>query len=153
MCDKTAEFDVDGETVTRVILSADEPFAGWDLPDLGDIAFVKHGKLGWEATHSHTNGKDNMAKGLCFYITEIDVKGKEAVILPVDKDIVVVSASEVTNRNGRIVSRTFDEVDENREQTFYMTFGEFLRYCWYKCVWNLNDKDEFIKAINRGRKK
>lgn len=151
--DKTAEFDVDGETVTRVILSADEPFAGWDLPDLGDIAFVKHGKLGWEATHSHTNGKDNMAKGLCFYITEIDVKGKEAVILPVDKDIVVISASEVTNRNGRIVSRTFDEVDENREQTFYMTFGEFLRYCWYKCVWNLNDKDEFIKAINRGRKK
>ena len=151
--DKDVKFDVDGEIMSRTILSADEPFAGWDLPDLGDVAFVKHGKLGWEATHSHTNGKDNIVKGLCFYITEIDVKGKNTVILPVDKDIVVISASEVKNRGGKIVSKTFDEVDKDREQTFYMTFGEFLRYCWYKCVWNLNDKDEFITAINRGRKK
>lgn len=151
--DKDVKFDVDGEIISRTILSADEPFAGWDLPDLGDVAFVKHGKLGWEATHSHTNGKDNIVKGLCFYITEIDVKGKNTVILPVDKDIIVISASEVKNRGGKIVSKTFDEVDKDREQTFYMTFGEFLRYCWYKCVWNLNDKDEFITAINRGRKK
>ena len=151
--DKNAAFDVDGSTVTRRILSADEPFAGWDLPDLGDVAFVKQGKLGWEATHSHTNGRDNIAKGLCFYITEIDVKGKNSVILPVDKNIVVISATEVKNRSGKIISKTFDEVDENRKQTFYMTFGEFIRYCWYKCVWNLNDKDEFITALNRGRKK
>lgn len=151
--DKNAAFDVDGSTVTRRILSGDEPFAGWDLPDLGDVAFVKQGKLGWEATHSHTNGRDNIAKGLCFYITEIDVKGKNSVILPVDKNIVVISATEVKNRSGKIISKTFDEVDENRKQTFYMTFGEFIRYCWYKCVWNLNDKDEFITALNRGRKK
>lgn len=151
--DKNAAFDVDGSTVTRRILSGDEPFAGWDLPDLGDVAFVKQGKLSWEATHSHTNGRDNIAKGLCFYITEIDVKGKNSVILPVDKNIVVISATEVKNRSGKIISKTFDEVDENRKQTFYMTFGEFIRYCWYKCVWNLNDKDEFITALNRGRKK
>lgn len=151
--DKTVKFDVDGETVTRRILSAAEPFAAWDLPDLGDVAYVKHGKLGFEATHSHTLGKDNIAQGLCFYITEIDVKGKSTVILPVDKDVVVLSAAEVSNANGAIVSKTFDEVDEDREQTFYMTFGEYVRYCWFKCVWNLNDKDEFITAINRGRKK
>ncbi len=150
--DKTVKFDVDGEIVTRRVLSATEPFAGWDLPDLRDVAFVKHGKLGFEATHSHTDGKDNIAKGLCFYITEIDIRGKSAVILPVDKDIAVLSAVEVSNSDGFIVSKTFDEVDEDREQTFYMTFGEFLRYCWFKCVWNLNDKDEFITALNRGRK-
>lgn len=149
--DKKVKFDVDGKTKERKILCADEPFAGWDLPDLGDVAFVKRGKLGWEATHSHTNGRDNIVKGLCFYITEIDVKGKDSVILPVDKDIVIISASEVKNKSGKLVSKTFDEVDEDRVQTFYMTFGEFIRYCWYKCVWNLNDKDEFITAINRGR--
>ena len=125
----------------------------WDLPDLGDIAFVKHGKLGFEATHSHTLGRDNIVKGLCFYIVELDVKGKDSVILPVDRDVVVIAATEVKGKHGQIVSKTFDEVDENREQTFYMTFGEFIRYCWYKCVWNLNDKGEFITANNRGRKK
>lgn len=151
--DKKVRFDVDGATVTKTVLSATEPFAGWDLPDLGDIAFVKHGKLGFEATHSHTLGRDNIVKGLCFYIVELDVKGKDSVILPVDQDVVVIAATEVKGKHGQIVSKTFDEVDENREQTFYMTFGEFIRYCWYKCVWNLNDKDEFITAINRGRKK
>ena len=144
---------MDGATVTKTVLSATESFAGWDLPDLGDVAFVKHGKLGWEATHSHTNGRDNIVKGLCFYIVELDVKGKDSVILPVDQDVVVIAATEVKNKGGKIVSKTFDEVDEDRVQTFYMTFGEFIRYCWYKCVWNLNDKGEFITAINRGRKK
>lgn len=151
--DKNVTFDVDGATVTKTVLSATEPFAGWDLPDLGDVAFVKHGKLGWEATHSHTNGRDNIVKGLCFYIVELDVKGKDSVILPVDQDVVVIAATEVKNKGGKIVSKTFDEVDEDRVQTFYMTFGEFIRYCWYKCVWNLHDRDEFITAINRGRKK
>lgn len=151
--DKNVTFDVDGATVTKTVLSATESFAGWDLPDLGDVAFVKHGKLGWEATHSHTNGRDNIVKGLCFYIVELDVKGKDSVILPVDQDVVVIAATEVKNKGGKIVSKTFDEVDEDRVQTFYMTFGEFIRYCWYKCVWNLNDKGEFITAINRGRKK
>ena len=75
------------------------------------------------------------------------------MILPVDKNIVVLAATEVKGTSGAIVSKTFDEVDKDREQTFYMTFGEFVRYCWYKCVWNLNDKDEFITALNRGRKK
>lgn len=151
--DKNVTFDVDGATVTKTVLSATESFAGWDLPDLGDVAFVKHGKLGWEATHSHTNGRDNIVKGLCFYIVELDVKGKDSVILPVDQDVLVIAATEVKNKGGKIVSKTFDEVDEDRVQTFYMTFGEFIRYCWYKCVWNLNDKGEFITAINRGRKK
>lgn len=151
--DKNVTFDVDGATVTKTVLSATESFAGWDLPDLGDVAFVKHGKLGWEATHSHTNGRDNIVKGLCFYIVELDVKGKDSVILPVDQDVVVIAATEVKNKGGKIVSKTFDEVDEDRVQTFYMTFGEFIRYCWYKCVWNLHDKGEFITAINRGRKK
>lgn len=151
--DKKVKFDIDGETVTKEILSVSENFAGWDLPDLGDVAYVKRGKLGFQATHSHTLGRDNMAKGLCFYIAELDVKGKENVILPVDKNIVVLAATEVKGTSGAIVSKTFDEVDKDREQTFYMTFGEFVRYCWYKCVWNLNDKDEFITALNRGRKK
>lgn len=151
--DREVEFEVDGETVEKTVLSATENFAGWDLPDLGDTAYVKHGKLGFEATHSHKLGRDNVAQSLCFYIIELDVKGKKTVTLPADESIAVLAVTQVENSYGEMVSKVFDEVDENRVQTFYMNFGEFLRYCWYKCVWNLNDKDEFIKGINRGRRK
>lgn len=151
--DKTVEFSVDGEPCRRTVLAACEPFAGWDLPDLNDTAFVKQGRLGFEATHSHTSGKDNIAAGICLYITQLDVSGKSCVTLPRDGDVFALAASFVKNSQGALASKVFDEVDENRRQTFYMTFGEFLRYCRYKCVWHLNDKDEFITALNRGRKK
>lgn len=149
--DKTVQFDVGGEKISKQILSMTENFAAWDLPDLGDTAYVKKGKLGFEATHSHTGGRDNIAKGLCFYITELDVCGKKAVTLASDPDIVVISAAEVYNAFNPIICKTFDEVDENRKQTFYLTFKEVLRYIWYKCVWNLGDRDNFISNNNNGR--
>ena len=149
--DKTVEFDVDGNKISKRILSAFERFASGDLPDLGDVAYVKQGKLGFEATHSHMNGKDAIAKGMYFYITEIDVKGKKAVTLPKDSDIVVIAVTEYSGAAGKLATPVFDEVDESREQTFRFTPGEYIRYQRYKNVWHLNDKDNFLKDRNRGR--
>ncbi|MCC8016267.1 MAG: glycosyl hydrolase-related protein, partial [Clostridiales bacterium] len=151
--DKKITVSADDIKISKKFLSMTENFAGWDLPDLGDAAYVKKGKLGIEFTHSHTNGKDNIAKGLCFYIAEFDVDGKSEVTLPYENDIVIISAVFVKNMFMPIISKTFDEVDEKRKQTFYLTAKELIRYNWYKCVWNLNDRDEFITANNRGRKK
>lgn len=150
--DKTVEFDVDGEIVVKNILSATENFAAWDLPDLGDVAYVKDGKLGFDATHTHTDGKDNIAKGIYFYITEIDVKGKKLVTLPNDKDIVAISATEVVGKAQPLITPVFDSLKE-RVQTFSLNFSELIRYAWYRCIWNLGDKDNFISDKNRGRKK
>ncbi len=148
--DKTVQFYVDGEPVEKSILSATERFAAWDLPDLGDAAYIKKGKLGFEATHTHTKGQDNIAKGMYFFITEIDVKGKQTVTFPEDSDIVVISVSEVNSRVSPLITPVFDSV-ENREQTFRMTFAELMRYIRNRCVWNLQDKDGFISDKNRGR--
>lgn len=150
--DTSVDFDVDGEKVTKNILSMTEAFAAWDLPDLGDTAYVKDGKLGFEATHCHYKGSDAVAKGLYFYITEIDVKGKKAVTFPFNKNVVVISASEKIGGDGALITPVFDEVDKNRKQTFSMTLKERIRYEQYKCVWNLNDRDNFITHRNRGRK-
>lgn len=150
--DRDVQFDVDGEKVSKKILSMTEAFAAWDLPDLGDTAYVKQGKLGYEATHCHFKGHDAIAKGLYFYITEIDVRGKKTVTLPFANDVVVISASEVTGNNSALVTPVFDEVDEKRKQTFAMNAKERIRYEKYKCVWNLNDRDNFITHRNKGRK-
>lgn len=150
--DKTVQFDIDGNKVSKKVLSMTEAFAAWDLPDLGDTAYVKQGKLGYEATHCHFKGHDAIAKGLYFYITELDVKGKKAVTLPFANDVVVISASEIIGDNGTLVTPVFDEVDENRKQTFALNAKERIRYEKYKCVWNLNDRDNFITHRNKGRK-
>ncbi len=150
--DKTAEFSADGATIRKTVLSAFENFAQWDLPDIGDKAKIKKGRLGFETTHCHNNGSDAVAKGMCFYVVELPVKGKKSVTLPNDSDIVIISACEYSGAYGRLVTPVFDEVDPNREQPFRFTFGEYLRYERYKCVWHLNDKDGFIKDRNRGRK-
>ena len=150
--DKEIAFDVDGEKISKKVLNMFEAFAAWDLVDLGDTAYVKDGKLGFEATHSHVNGNDAIAKGMYFYIVEIDVKGKKCVTLPFENDVVVISATEYIGNDVKLITPVFDEVDENRKQTFKMTPAEKIRYQKYKCVWELSDKDNFITHRNNGRK-
>lgn len=150
--DRFVEFDVDGKKISKKVFSMFEAFAAWDLVDLGDTAYVKNGKLGFEATHCHVNGNDAIAKGMYFYIVEMDVKGKKCVTLPFENEVVVISATEYFGNDAKLITSVFDEVDENRKQTFKMTAEEKVRYQKYKCVWNLNDRDNFITHRNKGRK-
>ncbi|MGN1201836.1 MAG: glycoside hydrolase family 38 C-terminal domain-containing protein, partial [Eubacterium sp.] len=126
--DRDAEFLVDDKAVNVKINSCFERFAGWDLYDLGETAYIKDGKLGYEATHSHKDGKDAIAKGMYFYIAELDVKGAKTVMLPVDDEIVIISATELTGVNSKLVTPTYDEVENKRPFTFEMTFKEKLQY-------------------------
>ncbi len=87
-----------------------------------------------------------------FYIVEIDAKGKKSVTLPFENDVVVISATEYFGNDAKLITPVFDEVDENRKQTFKLTTSERIRYEKYKCVWNLNDRDNFITHRNKGRK-
>lgn len=150
--DKYVTFDIDGKKISKKVFNMFEAFAAWDLVDLGDTAYVKNGKLGFEATHSHFNGHDAIAKGMYFYIVEIDAKGKKSVTLPFENDVVVISATEYFGNDAKLITPVFDEVDENRKQTFKLTTSERIRYEKYKCVWNLNDRDNFITHRNKGRK-
>jgi len=150
--DKYVTFDIDGKKISKKVFNMFEAFAAWDLVDLSDTAYVKNGKLGFEATHSHFNGHDAIAKGMYFYIVEIDAKGKKSVTLPFENDVVVISATEYFGNDAKLITPVFDEVDENRKQTFKLTSSERIRYEKYKCVWNLNDRDNFITHRNKGRK-
>ncbi|MGN1124058.1 MAG: glycoside hydrolase family 38 C-terminal domain-containing protein, partial [Eubacterium sp.] len=85
--DRDAEFTVNDEPVSVKINSCFERFAAWDLYGLKQTAYIKNGKLAYEATHSHKDGKDAVAKGMYFYIAELDVKAGDSVMLPVDESI------------------------------------------------------------------
>lgn len=148
--DKRAEFSVGDTTAIKTVNSCFERFGSWDLYDLGETASIKTGKLGYEATHCHKAGEDQIAKGMYFYIVELEVAGESKVMLPVDSDIVVISAAEVCSTDAKLVTPTYDEV-EKRPMTFKKNLKEKIQYVYNKCIWRLNDKDHFIKDNNRGK--
>lgn len=148
--DKNAEFLVDDKIVNVKINSCFEHFARWDLYDFGETAYIKNGKLAFEATHCHKNGKDCIAKGMYFYLAEIDVKGAKTLMLPVESDIVIIAASKVSGVCASLSTPVYDEV-KPRAFSFYLTFKEKIWYYYNKCVWTLGDRDNFISNNNNGK--
>lgn len=148
--DKKVTFLVDDEPVEKTVNSCFERFAAWDLYDLGETAYIKKGKLGFEATHCHKNGADEYAKGMYFYLVELDISDAKSVMLPVDNDVVIIGASFVKDCGAYLATPTYDEV-EKRELSFAMNAKECLWYLHGKCVWMLGDKDDFITHNNNGK--
>lgn len=148
--DKNAKFIVGDKEVNKTVLSSFERFAAWDLYDFGETAYIKQGKIGFEATHCHKNGEVQYAKLMYFFLVELELDGASEVTLPNDSDIVVISASVVDAPKGKLATPTYDEV-EKRPFDFKLNFKQKLQYAWNKCVWQLNDKDNFVKDNNKGR--
>ncbi|MGN0522618.1 MAG: hypothetical protein ACI4IQ_08295, partial [Eubacterium sp.] len=120
-----------------------ERFAAWDLYGLKETAYIKNGKLAYEATHSHKNSKDVIAKGMYFYSVEIPVKGAKSVMLPVDDEIVIISASFVEGSGAKLITPTYDEV-EKRPFDFQLSPIYKMSYILNKKIWTLGDDDRFM---------
>lgn len=145
--DKKAVFTVNGNAVTKTVNAIDKPYAQWDLYDFEEMAYVKSGHLGYEFTHSvDDNGNTLYAKGMYFWVITLD----GTTVLPKDKDIVILSAAQVHSANASLVTPLEDRV-EKRPFTFEMSLKEKIWYLHSKCVWMLNDKDNFLTHWNNGK--
>ena len=148
--DETVTFEVDGEKIQKAVNAVDKPFAGWDLYDFKETAFIKGGHLGFEATHSlDENGEILFAKGLYYWVIFLDVKKGSEISLP--KGLIILAASEVKGSGAALVSPLYDEVENNRPCTFKKNFKE---QCWYfssKLRHNINDKDDYFRHNNNGK--
>ena len=145
--DINAKFIVNGKEVVKTVNSSEEAFAAWDLYDFKEMAYVKSGHLGYEFTHSvDDNGNTRFAKGIYFWVVTLDGSTE----LPNNPDLVILSASEVTVPDASLVTPLYDSV-EKRPFTFTMSLKEKIWYLHSKCVWMLNDKDNFLTHYNNGR--
>lgn len=128
--------------------NAYEEFAHWDLYDFYETAYIKDGKLGYEFTHYlGKDGNIKFAESLYFWIVELD----KTTVLPKNKNIVILAATEIENSNSQTLTELFDKIENNRPFTFKMTSKEKIRYLLSKCVFNLNDKNNFLSHYNNGR--
>lgn len=143
-----ASFTVNGKTLDKTVNNAYEAFARWDLYDFGETAYIKNGHLGYEFTHClNEQGEVQWAKGLYFWVVTLD----GSTVLPKNKDIVILAATEVSGAKGSMVSPLYDEVENNRPFTFKKSFKEQLWYIQSKLLWNINDKDDYFRHNNNGK--
>lgn len=147
--DKKAEFKVGKETIKKFIPDAFERPARWDMYDFGETARIKDCKVAYEFTHCHKDFADVTAKSMYFFTVEIDLNGETEITLPKDKDIVILSATEITGTNGYLATPLCEEVKE-RKFRFKMTHKEKKQYKKERKKKNLHDK-KFYNRKNWGK--
>ena len=133
---------------TVSVNSAFENYAGWDLYDFGETAFIKSGKLGFEFTHTHTENADEIAKQAFFELIEIDISDGY-LRLPDDSDILILAATSDSSERKSVPASELFEKAEKRPFTFRMTDSQRAQYKKFRRLWMMNDKGRYFKTINK----
>lgn len=127
--------------------NAFEGYARWDLYDFKETAYIKDGQLGCEFTHTVWGDIVKYARGEYYWIKILD-RGEA---LPNDEDIHILAATEIDDTGAELVTPLMDKIENNRPFTFKKNFKEKLWYFNSKLIWNLNDKDNFLRHNNNGK--
>lgn len=115
--DKDAVFKVDNKSVTLNIGDYAESIGAGNLYDLGMTEYIKEQTPAFEATHRHTNGKDNVTASTYMFTYELDITDASTVTLPQDSDIILFAATQKKDKNAdtTVVTRLIDSIP--REET------------------------------------
>ena len=140
--DKNAEFIIDSEIKNKLIPSAFERVARWDMYDFRETAKIKDCSVAFESTHCHKDGEDIIAKLVYFFAVTFDVTDKKELVLPQDSDILILSAVASDSELAEIKTPLLEEVPK-RKFTFRMTDEEKQNYKFERQKKNLHDKDNF----------
>ncbi len=127
--------------------NAFEAYARWDLYDFSETAYIKEGRLGYEFTHTLKGNEIQFAKSLYYWVVLLD----EGATVPENDDICILAATVIDKRDYALLSPLTDEIENNRPFTFKKNLKEWLWYLSSKLVWQLNDKDDFIRHNNNGK--
>ncbi|MGN1160724.1 MAG: hypothetical protein ACI4SX_00605, partial [Candidatus Fimenecus sp.] len=117
--DKTVKIGNGAVTVNDIR----EYYGGWDIFGLNEKAHIKNGKLGFEFTHSHTDKGDAQCEQLFFWKITVNTEGQSTLSLPVDRDILVLSAiADGEESTCRIATELYDKVPD-RDVNFKIKQG------------------------------
>lgn len=137
--DKEFTFKLDGKNVRLKVSDIEErPFA-WDLYSMKRTAKIKTDVLGWECTHTHSAKGDDYAHQLFFFEYETDTDGAKEITLPDDKDLFILSATQVsypceckcaTALYDRVKERKFDFKLKGLKEKFNFAYRKITSYVW-----------------------
>ncbi len=147
--DKNVRFKAGSKEVKKLIPSAFERPARWDMYDFSETARIKDCKVALEITHSHKDKKDVTAKTVYFFAVEISLDGAKEITLPNDSDIVIISASEIRGAASALATPLTEKVEE-RPFTFKMNLKEKAWYHYQRTKHQQHDK-KFYERKNWGK--
>lgn len=131
-----------------------EYYAGWDLYDFEEAAYTKHGKLGFEFTHSHKADGDAQCEQLFFWKSTVGVNPENTTFeLPVDRDIVILAITADGEENTCSLSTELYDKVRGRVFSYQRDAKENLKYLLSKEHFMLNDKGGAFRDRNKGRRK
>jgi hypothetical protein len=107
--------------------------------DFRETAKIKDCSVAFESTHCHKDGEDVFAKLVYFFAITFDVTGKKELVLPSDKDIIILSAVASDSELTEIKTPLLEEVPK-RKFTFKMTDEEKQNYKFERRKSSMNDK-------------
>jgi alpha-mannosidase len=147
--DKNATFKVESQEETRYIPDTFERIARWDMYDFKETARIKNCEVGFESTHCHKDGKDEIAKIMYFFTVTFNVADKKEITLPADSDIVIISATATNGKIAEIKTPLLEEVPE-RKFSYKRTLKEKWQYFDERRYKNMHDK-KFYERKNWGK--
>ena len=147
--DKNVKFNVDGKEIEKTVHDIFEKPAKWDMYDFKEVAKIKDCKVALEITHCHKDWEDVTAKIMYFFEVSFDLNGEKEILLPKDKNIVIISATALNEATAKSVSPLCEKVPE-RKFTFKMTKQEKRWYKERRKKKNLHDK-KFYNRKNWGK--
>ncbi|MBE6775124.1 MAG: hypothetical protein E7543_02930 [Ruminococcaceae bacterium] len=140
------------EVKIRVSDIEERPYA-WDLYSMKRTAKIKTDVLGWECTHTHSEKGDDYAHQLFFFKYEIDTKGASALTLPKDKDLFILSATQLSSQTEcKCATELYDRVKERKFAFKIKSLKEKVNFIYRKAisyVWKIDDAGRIIYVYFR----
>ena len=141
--DKTVKLGEDDVKVNSIF----ERYAGWDLYDYGETAFIKDGRVGYEFTHCHSDRGDEIAKSMLFWVVSVDTK-ENTLELPNDNILILAITADFNENECALATELFEKV-EKRPFDFKMNKKELSQYRKYKRYSKMNDKGRYLSMFNK----
>ena len=95
--DKTVKFECGGNITDVTVPDCFEALGHWDLMRQKETGYIKPFPQALTLTHTHSKNGNTVAKQLYVFSAEIPLCGEYKIKLPVDGDIVIFSATAVSN--------------------------------------------------------
>ncbi len=141
--DKNVTFGDKQYTVNAML----ENYAGWDLYDYGETAFIKDGRLAFEVTHAHCAKGDEIAQSMLFWLVTVDTDG-DVLTLPDDEILILAMTADTQADTCTLATALTDKV-EKRPFTYQMDKDELKQYKRFKRLSKMNDKERYFSMKNK----
>ena len=121
--DKDAVFTVDGKEITVRIQDCFEAVGQWDLMRSKTMAYIKSWPQLLSFSHSHNKKGDMIAKQFYLFGAEIALNGANSLVLPKDKDILILSATAL--KEAEFFKKSSEHFDSIEKRKFDYSFSDY----------------------------